>query len=105
MKSNSTVTASRFHIANGEVKVFTRRGNDGTKRFRKAARRWQLGCEFVKPSRAAFARLYHWHPLLVGNRVPGRRNPMEYISSRTGWRALLDPRTAEGCGAAPLSTG
>ena len=36
-RSNSTGIGSRSHLANEAVKVFTRRGNDWTKRFRKIA--------------------------------------------------------------------
>jgi bifunctional non-homologous end joining protein LigD len=36
-KSSSTATGVQVHIHDGQVKVFTRRGNDWTKRFRKIA--------------------------------------------------------------------
>ena len=37
MKSSSTAIGSKLHIANEDVKVFTRRGDDWTRRFRKIA--------------------------------------------------------------------
>ena len=37
MKSSSTVTVSKVHLKDAVVKVFTRRGNDWTRRFNKVA--------------------------------------------------------------------
>jgi bifunctional non-homologous end joining protein LigD len=37
MKSSSTCYRVQLHLANETVRVFTRRGNDWTKRFKKVA--------------------------------------------------------------------
>jgi len=43
MRLSSTVTASRCHVVNEAVRIFTRRGNDWTNRFKKiAADAWHL---------------------------------------------------------------
>jgi hypothetical protein len=48
MKSSSTVTVSKVHLKDAVVKVFTRRGNDWTNRFRKIA-----AASFQKAQRAS----------------------------------------------------
>jgi hypothetical protein len=48
MRSNSTATAWQVHVRDAAVKVFTRRGNDWTNRFRKiAADAWHISAGSV----------------------------------------------------------